>query len=65
YRAGNSNLRRELALYGTEYTDAEWYSRQLAFLESHSYFTPSARKLRDGGKDTNRQHLKTILEELE
>lgn len=64
YRAGNSNLRRELALYGTEYTDAEWYSRQLAFLESHTYFTASARMLREGGEKKNRQDLITLLEKF-
>ncbi|MBK8421483.1 HD domain-containing protein [Candidatus Villigracilis saccharophilus] len=41
----NRNLRRELSFFGKEYTDAEWLKVQLKFLESHTYFTISARAL--------------------
>jgi uncharacterized protein len=39
-------LRVELAAYGTTYTDQEWYDNQLAFVQSHRYFTSAARALR-------------------
>ena len=57
----SDNLRRELASFGEEYTDLEWYSRQLKFLESHSYFTASARSLRNAGQEKNIHMLKTRL----
>ena len=57
----SENLRRELASFGEEYTDLEWYSRQLKFLESHTYFTASARSLRDAGQAKNIHMLKTRL----
>lgn len=62
YLNANNNLRKEHALYGTEYTDEEWHSRQLAFLESHTYFTRSARALRGEGQARNIQSLKKIRE---
>jgi uncharacterized protein len=57
----SDNLRRELASFGEEYTDLEWCSRQLKFLESHTYFTASARSLRDAGQAKNIDMLKTRL----
>jgi uncharacterized protein len=59
----NSNLRRELALVGQEFTDLDWYSRQLQFLESHTYFTASARVLRDAGQLKNIRMIKKKLAE--
>jgi uncharacterized protein len=60
----NGNLRRELALYGRDFSDVEWYSRQLKFVEEHSYFTTSAHTLRDAGQLKNVAHLKRILEDM-
>ena len=60
----NDNLRRELAFFGKEFPDEEWYSAQLKFVESHTYFTASARVLRDEGKIKNAENLKRILEGL-
>lgn len=60
----NGNLRRELSFFGKVYSDAEWYTGQLKFVESHTYFTISARTLRDAGKSRNVADLKRILEEL-
>ena len=57
----NGELRRELAFFGREFTDREWYSRQLKFLESHTYFTISARTLRDTGKLKNIRKLRNRL----
>jgi predicted metal-dependent HD superfamily phosphohydrolase len=64
YPITSDNLRREHALYGAKYTDREWYARQLAFLEAHTYFTPSAKESRDGGKSKNIEYVKRILEKL-
>ena len=56
------DLRRELALFGQEFSDLDWYSRQLQFLESHTYFTASARALRDAGQLRNIHVLEKMLE---
>ena len=61
----NGELRRELAFFGREFTDREWYSRQLKFLESHTYFTISARTLRDAGKSKNIRKLRNKLEAIQ
>jgi uncharacterized protein len=58
----NNNLRRELAFFGQEYSDPDWYVRQLKFLEAHTYFTASARSMRDAGQLKNIQVLKSQLE---
>ena len=58
----NGNLRRELAFFGQEFTDTQWYSGQLKFVESHTYFTVSARALRDAGQVKNVADLKKRLE---
>jgi uncharacterized protein len=60
----NGNLRRELAFFGQEFTDLQWFSDQLRFLETHTYFTASARALRDAGQAKNVVELKKKLEEI-
>ena len=60
----NSNLRRELAFFGQEFTDAQWFSGQLKFIETHTYFTASARELRDAGQAKNVAVMKQRLEEI-
>jgi uncharacterized protein len=65
FMSRNENLRRELAFFGNESTDVEWYTAQLKFLEAHTYFTESARALRDAGKINNIIGVKRILEELD
>ncbi len=61
----NNDLRRELLTLGKEFTDKNWYTNQLKFLETHSYFTPSAHKARDEQKRVNILGLKQKLEEIE
>jgi uncharacterized protein len=61
----NQKLRVELAFLGQEFMDFEWYLRQLQFLESHSYFTASARAHRDVGKLKNIHMLRKWLEVVE
>jgi len=57
----NKDLRRELALLGKEFTDEEWYTRQIQFVEEHQYFTASARSLRNAQKSLNIAALKNTL----
>lgn len=59
----NLALRRELAFFGREFTDLEWFSGQLKLVESHAYFTSTARALRDAGKIKSVALLKRALEE--
>jgi hypothetical protein len=59
----NNNLRRELAYFGQEFTDNQWFSGQLKFIESHTYFTATARKLRNETQTKNITELKKKLEE--
>ena len=61
----NNNLRRELAFFGQEFTDTQWFSGQLKFAKSHTYFTTTARKLRDEVQARNVAALKKKLEEIE
>jgi uncharacterized protein len=64
FMRSNDSLRRELVFFGQEFTDYEWYTRQLKFLEAHSYFTESARALRDAGQLRNIRILKEKLKVL-
>jgi hypothetical protein len=57
----NRDLRMELAFLGTEFTDEQWYSGQLKFLEGHKYFTASARALMDTQKQLNISILRNNL----
>ena len=60
----NRDLRLELAFLGTEFTDEQWYSVQLKFLEEHKYFTASAHALMDTQKQLNISTLRNKLEGL-
>jgi uncharacterized protein len=57
----NTDLRRELANGGRRFTDDQWYSSQLRFLERHQYFTASARTLRYPQKKKNINELANAL----
>ena len=46
----NLKLRQETAFFGKPFTDAEWYTGQLRFVEAHTYFTATARARRDAGQ---------------
>ena len=39
----------------------EWYEFQIEFMEGHTYFTETARKLRNAGKENNLQQIKELL----
>lgn len=60
----NNNLRRELAFFGQEFSDTQWFSRQLEFVETHTYFTGVAHSLRDAEKAKNIAKLKERLAEI-
>jgi len=60
----NDDLRRELAFLDKEFTDEQWYTGQLKFVEGHKYFTASARSLRDTQKLINIAELRNKLKEL-
>jgi uncharacterized protein len=55
------DLRKEWGTFGRQWTDQEWYVRQLEFLAEHRYFTTSARLLRDKQKQQNMQQLRLKL----
>ena len=55
------DLRREWGTFGRQWTDQEWYIRQIEFLAEHRYFTAAARQLRDGQKQQNIQQLRLAL----
>ncbi len=57
-------LRAEWATLGRIYTEEEWYRDQVRFLQSHRYFTKSARRLRDPGKKRNIDCVIQILTSL-
>ena len=54
-------LKDELEALGESHSDAEWYRRQLGFLESHHFWTQSAKMLRDAKKRENIALLKQLL----
>jgi uncharacterized protein len=58
----NQFLHLELDALGKTFSEEEWYSWQLKFLQEHEYFTAEARVLRDEGKEKNIQLLITALE---
>lgn len=49
----NADLRRELALLGKVFSDRAWYTGQVALLESHRYYTASARAHLNAQKAAN------------
>jgi predicted metal-dependent HD superfamily phosphohydrolase len=60
----NEDLRQEMELAGAVYTDEEWYSQQVKFVENHAYFTPAARDYRDALKQQNLSEIRQRLVEV-
>lgn len=54
-------LQYEWKLRGKISTLREWHEIQLNFIRNHKYFTPSAQKLREQGKQENIKQLETLL----
>jgi uncharacterized protein len=65
FLARNNDLRREFAFFGQTVTDREWFVWQLNFLETHKFFTGTARKLRDAGKLANIAKIQNILSKID
>ena len=57
----NLLLRQELSARGFSVDDTAWYKSQLAFLESHTYFTEAAQQMRRKGKQHNIAALRRLL----
>ena len=58
----NQALRTEKAACGVTMSDRGWYNSQLELLREHHYFTASARKLRDAGKQQHIEQLRMLIE---
>lgn len=56
----SKNLYKEMTLNKT-ITETDWFRIQINFLEKHKYFTASAKKLREGGKEATLIRLKQSL----
>jgi len=54
-------LRDELAAFGAAAGEEAWYARQLEFLQTHRFFTPAARALRDAQKRRNIATVSVLL----
>ncbi len=59
----NASLRRELTAVGRSFTDTEWFSTQLKFMQGHHYWTTSARSWFDAQKAENTAALAALLAE--
>ncbi|MEW5869597.1 MAG: cyclic nucleotide-binding domain-containing protein [Chloroflexota bacterium] len=59
----NQALYKELAAVGKSCSTKDWYRGQLAFLQSHEYFTASAKTLRAAGKQANIRKMKVRMME--
>ena len=57
------DLRSELRARGMPSTEAQWYERQLAFLEGHRFFTSAARARGDHGEQRNTEMTRRLLAE--
>ncbi len=57
------HLRSEMASRGQQFDELQWYARQLDFLSNHHYWTASARRLREEGKQKNIAELKRRLKQ--
>jgi uncharacterized protein len=55
-------LRAELAVHEGALSDVTWYRRQVAFLQSHRYWTASARLLREAQKQRHIAALEALIE---
>ncbi len=59
----NQALRIELAALGKPTTGKEWYAGQLAFLQTHHYYTAAAHSLRTASKQQHIQEMAAMLEQ--
>lgn len=57
-------LRLELIAYGPSYNLRQWYEIQQQFLSQHTYFTATARALRNTGKQRNLMEIESLLKSV-
>lgn len=57
----NGDLRRELAFFGENFNNVEWFTGQLNFVTSHAYFTSAAQTILNEGKAFNLAKLQGML----
>jgi len=66
YFKRNIDLRIEFQVVrGHQYTDLEWYSSQIKLLETHQYFTDSAKVLSEDGQRRNLEAVRRLIQLLE
>ncbi len=66
YYAIADRLRKEIAIFDREMSEAEWIDFQLVFLEKiHQYYTETAKNIRDLGKSARIQELRNAKEALQ
>lgn len=58
----NKQLRAEMASLGKVYSDEQWFSQQLKFMQIHTYRTAAAQRLRGPGKVENIHLVENLLE---
>jgi uncharacterized protein len=51
----------ELKIYGIIHNEEEWNKLQVRFLENHTYFTESSKRLRQAKKDEHLQQIKSLV----
>jgi uncharacterized protein len=61
YHKTSDALRQEMALFGTQLTDAEWLERQIKTLASYNFHTAAARALYDANRLTNIRDNQRLL----
>ncbi len=54
-------FRQELAGCGQTFSDREWWSMELQFLQDNTFFTPAVRSLREDGRQRNLQLVQQRL----
>jgi uncharacterized membrane-anchored protein YitT (DUF2179 family)/predicted metal-dependent HD superfamily phosphohydrolase len=63
YQLHSGRLFRELKHFTPDISNESWLRQQINFLESHSYFTNTAKKKLNARKKLNLRHVKTSLKQ--
>lgn len=61
FSSRNQALRAEMVSQGRHFTDLEWYTTQIDFMEQHEFFTATARRQHNFKKTKNLQQLQRML----
>lgn len=60
-----STLFQELKMYNVLHREEDWNRLQVAFLEKHTFFTPTNLRRRSPGKQAHLNHLRRIVEQYD